>query len=262
MLAKGIILGQVTQVKDNSYELLNRYNVRIPVFEAQGSNEQAIFECGLIFQPGNNLGYETNDVVVVGFENNDLNSGLILGKLYTEESSSEYKSESNPFNLKVSNSAILPQDTTVGGLDVFSLLTDLKKEIAQLTPNTEGNYININLYKHTISYLDHPDIDRKLIIINNRIKPYADPESIFNDIQKTCNAYITWSEDVEQSGGEYITKTTHMRPVVGVSEWVRGTPITKRDYPKLMYERWLYGSLTTSTWDLNAPIRDSVSKLN
>ena len=44
MLVKGIIVEQVKQIVDDNYKLLNRYNVRIPVFEAQGANTKAIME--------------------------------------------------------------------------------------------------------------------------------------------------------------------------------------------------------------------------
>lgn len=134
MLVKGIILSQVNKTVDNNYILTNRYNVRVPVFEAQGSNEKAILECGLVFQPGNNLGYEYGDVVVVGFENNDINSGFILGKLYTNDSTSEHKAEANPFNLTVQNKATLPKDTTINNLNIFNEIVDIKKRLNELTP--------------------------------------------------------------------------------------------------------------------------------
>lgn len=143
MLVKGQIVDQVVKVVDGNYQLTNRYNVRVPIFEAQGSNEKAVIECGLIFQPGTNSVYKPDDVVILSFENNCINDGFILGKLYTEEAASEQNSESNPFNLDVKNSASLPKNTTINGINVFDSLTNIKNDINGLN--------NCPLYSHNIS---------------------------------------------------------------------------------------------------------------
>lgn len=145
MLVKGQIIEQVTKIVDGNHQLTNRYNVRVPIFEAQGSNEKAIIECGLMFQPGTNSGYQPDDVVIIAFENNCINDGFILGKLYTEEAASEQNSESNPFNLDVKNSASLPKDTTVNGINIFNSITDINKTLDGLN--------NCPLYSHNISII-------------------------------------------------------------------------------------------------------------
>lgn len=125
MIMKGIIIEQLKGIVDGNEILTNRYNVRIPILEAQGSNDKAILECGLCYQPGNVLGYYPGDVVYVGFEQDNLNQGLILGKLYTTDNV-EGRSESNPYNLIVDNNAVLPYDTLIDGMNVVDEIRNLK----------------------------------------------------------------------------------------------------------------------------------------
>ena len=132
MLVKGIIVEQITQSINNEYQILNRYKVRIPAFEAQGSFDKIILECGLVFQPGASAGYNPGDVVIIGFEHDDLNAGFILGKLYTADESEKQNTESNPYNLTVKNNAILPESTTIGSYNIIDEIRNIKVAIAEL----------------------------------------------------------------------------------------------------------------------------------
>lgn len=143
MLVKGIIIEQLSQVINNEYVLLNRYSVRIPDFESQNSSDKIILNCGLIFQPGNNLGYEPNDVVIIGFEHDDLNSGFILGKLYTNDTSNEQVSESNPFNLAVKNRAELPADTTIDNVNIIDEIRNMKNDINSIFNSLKNANIDL-----------------------------------------------------------------------------------------------------------------------
>lgn len=137
MLVKGIIINQIAKTIDNNHLITNRYNVRIPTFEAQGSNTQAIIECGLCYQPGNNLGYYPGDIVLVDFEQDLLNAGFILGKLYTSESSSKNVSEANPAILKVTSTAELPANTKIEGVKIIDEIKNLKIKVNNLINNVE-----------------------------------------------------------------------------------------------------------------------------
>lgn len=76
MITKGIIT-EIVDEKDKHY-----FSVRVPIFETSASTEFSIFkEVPLCYEPGNLSGYHLDDVVWVGFENNEANNPVILGKL-------------------------------------------------------------------------------------------------------------------------------------------------------------------------------------
>lgn len=108
--------------------------VRLPVFEASGSNENQILNCSICYNPGNLKGYKVGDIVYVGFENNQIDKPVVLGKLYKGEEEASNYSLAN--SLKVTENATLPYNTTIGNLD-FSEIKSIFNEIMQLK-----DYIN------------------------------------------------------------------------------------------------------------------------
>lgn len=104
------------------------YTVRIPLFETAGSVpgkgtylNSSLFEATLSYQPGNLNSYAVGDCVFVVFEDNRMAKPVIVGRLY---SGSEGKATDavNASSLSVANKAVLPGDTTVGGVAVSKLI--------------------------------------------------------------------------------------------------------------------------------------------
>ena len=67
----------------------NKYYIRIPIFDKPGLSADnstfsgALFYATLSHEPTSKESYKVGDTVFVGFENNDLNKPIIIGKLYT-----------------------------------------------------------------------------------------------------------------------------------------------------------------------------------
>lgn len=140
MITKGII----TKMLEG-----NLCEVRLPIFEGAGLLE-AIFVATMLLPPGIEYGYETGDIVFVGFVDNALNQPVILGKLYLpnatvatwgdlagEVSTHTTKSEKswlscNTLTMADSGSAQLPKNTTIGDTslagiaDILSFIKDLR----------------------------------------------------------------------------------------------------------------------------------------
>jgi len=100
----------------------NIFRVRIPFLEDNTSREM-IFDSLLCNQPGEYAGYEVGDCVFVIFENDKLNTPVILGKLFVEENKN-VKTHHIVNDLEVTGNVILPDNTMVGGYtieDIFKL---------------------------------------------------------------------------------------------------------------------------------------------
>lgn len=134
MITKAIVINKI----DNS----NKYLVRIPIFETftntsdpNNLTNAALFEATYAYQPGNTDGIVPNDVVYVGFENNDLNEVVIIGKLYVGEES-RATSHQNVNNLVVNGSTTLNGHVKINGID-FSLVDEHNQAIDDLFSITD-----------------------------------------------------------------------------------------------------------------------------
>lgn len=100
----------------------NRFKVRVPFLEDNTTNEM-VFDALLCNQPGEYNGYKIGDCVFVSFENEKLNTAIILGKLYIEDDMnvSNYHVVNE---LNVTTKVTLPEDTKIGGYsadDIFQI---------------------------------------------------------------------------------------------------------------------------------------------
>lgn len=127
----------------------NQLRVRIPIFESAGITKQAIIDANICYTPGNVELYAVGDIVYVGFENNNINNPVILGKLYQgKENEASTFSYSN--SLEVTNKTILSSDTTIGDLG-YTELSTLKNSRGNLQQQIDT--INETLKKNGIDQL-------------------------------------------------------------------------------------------------------------
>lgn len=119
MITKGIVLGR----KQNT----NLYVVRIPYFESAGGS-QCIFDATLCTPPNISEAYNEGDVVQIAFEDRQIESPVIMGKLFTLDEK-EARGFSKVQSLEVSNSASLPYETTLGGVPLKTILEVVGKNL-------------------------------------------------------------------------------------------------------------------------------------
>ncbi len=90
----------------------NVFKVRVPLYE-DNTEQEAIFDALLCTDPSSYNGYSVGDAVYVQFEDEYLNTAVIMGKLYVET-----PTESSSYNLvnelKVTDYASLPPTTKLG----------------------------------------------------------------------------------------------------------------------------------------------------
>lgn len=166
MITKGIL--KTINYNENSC------TVRIPLFETASSNNEVILSAVFLTQPGSYNGYSEGDIVFIDFENNSLNSPIVLGKLYlgaVKEKATSKKGGLTVADLNVISSASLPLDTKLvfnasdstvvpveGGLSTYKSLLDIIKSLykteTSITKATEESLENITKIK--VEYLSQP----------------------------------------------------------------------------------------------------------
>lgn len=134
MITKAIVLNKIT----NS----NKYLVRVPIFETftntsdpNNLTNASLFEATYAYQPGNTDGLAPNDVVYVGFENNDYSNVVIIGKLYLGDENTA-TSHQNVNTLVVNGSTTLNGQVKINGVD-FSLIDEHNQAIDDLFSITD-----------------------------------------------------------------------------------------------------------------------------
>ena len=134
MITKAIVL--------NKIEGTNKYLVRVPIFETftntsdfNNLTNAALFEATYAYQPGNTDGLVPNDVVYIGFENNDYDKVVIIGKLYLGDEGSA-TSHQNVNTLTVNGSTTLNGHVKINGID-FSMVDEHNQAIEDLFSITD-----------------------------------------------------------------------------------------------------------------------------
>lgn len=129
----------ITKVPDKDR---NKFSVRIPLLEETGNKLSINHEylATLSNTPGNTRGYKVGDAVFIGFEDNSFSSPVILGQLFL---SKKYETTAFEYlnSLEVTESAILPGNTTIGGLNFTDLIRSINASknvlanLSQLNPD-------------------------------------------------------------------------------------------------------------------------------
>ena len=91
----------------------NTCTVRLPYFETASINDPIVLNATFMMVPGVYNGYKPNDVVLVAFEDGQINNPVVIGKLFlgTNNESSEPRGAIDVANLKVGQDATIPVDT-------------------------------------------------------------------------------------------------------------------------------------------------------
>lgn len=201
MLTKGIVEKLI-----DSYKI----KVRIPVYNKPNyingaTSTDNLYEACICTLPNCYINVQVGDIVILGFEDDDISQPIILGCLYAKDiTDSKIDLISN--SLQALNSATLPQNTSIGKVTARDLgyLTGLKSNV-QGQIDTINSYLTNQAMKWQ-SYINH-DVTEDLAT-NEIIIPIVDFEKIsqyriFTDIysSKTNNEEITASF-IDSKGNE------------------------------------------------------------
>ena len=135
MVTKGII----TSIDFNG----NTCQVRIPFFETAG-NDPIIGTAIVSNTPGSYNGYKVDDVVLVAFEDGQMETPVIIGKLYlgAEKEKADPRGSLNTESLVAAKAAAVPADT--------KLTTNTDKNL----PNTMNPYANLSSIANNLNKLN------------------------------------------------------------------------------------------------------------
>ena len=122
----------------------NTCTVRLPYFETASINDPIVLNATIMMVPGVYNGYKPNDVVLVAFEDGQINNPAVIGKLFlgTNNESAEPRGAIDVANLKVGQDATSPVDTKLTyagddknmaavakGLSTYKTVADIIKSI-------------------------------------------------------------------------------------------------------------------------------------
>jgi len=117
MLTKGIIKERILDS--------NLYRVRIPYFEQAGFKNVEYYDAIVAHEPALIDSYNVGDVVIIGFEDHEADKPVIIGKLLLNKE--ESRGYANVESLNVTTSARLPENTMIGDINVYEVLSALKR---------------------------------------------------------------------------------------------------------------------------------------
>lgn len=184
-----IVKGEIQSAQNStgiysSYD--TRYRVRLPIFENAADGTPIIVEA-LLNYPLNYKGvYQAGDIVWVAFENNDFNHPVIIGSFYSPKAIQKEEESTpaalTPDSLEVASTAILPEDTTLGGDITTAYIRDninalnkkaeeVDRQIDDLITENE-DYTFLKLYRHTTTFTVD-NVDYTVISINTDYQAYT-----------------------------------------------------------------------------------------
>ena len=133
-----ILKAYITEIPDSGE---NHFKVRIPFLEDNTTTEM-VFDALLCNQPGEYYGYNVGDCVFVSFENEKLNTAIILGKLYVDEVETPNYHLINELN--VTSKVTLPENTKIGNYsakDIFKLYQSIDNIYSGSVSSTDSNLL-------------------------------------------------------------------------------------------------------------------------
>ena len=213
------------------------YGVRIPLLESAGINRTQVLQCTLCYNKGNVNSLRIDDTVFVDFEDNKIESPVIIGALFVGED--EATNYSLCQSLTVTGNAQLPLDTKIGN-DVTG--KDLKIAI-DFIKNEDKNDFQMPTIKLTSIY------DKNKTMKNTNDNEFRFRISFEGQLQEgdqLCLSYYGYvcskkdniskyrmrnikkiNIDSSNINNKYIDLVIENKPLKGISGEVKNTEITK-----------------------------------
>jgi hypothetical protein len=148
----------------------NMCTVRLPLFESSSKSGEVILPATIAIQPGLINSYKEEDVVLISFENNKIETPVVIGKLYlgATAESKESRGNINVTGLTVSTKASIPLTTELtfkgdttsvvdvdGGLTTYKTLADIVRALQKVEVqfNTTSRDISNQIKEIKVTYL-------------------------------------------------------------------------------------------------------------
>lgn len=109
----------ITKLPDEGF---NIYQVRVPLME-DNTQREAIYNATCCASPGTFNAYQVGDCVYVDFEDEEITTAVIMGKLVKSENEEENNVYTSINDLNVTGRTVLPEDTTIGGYTISNLVS-------------------------------------------------------------------------------------------------------------------------------------------
>lgn len=106
----------------------NKYTVSLPIFKTSDNNKDFISEATLCYSPGTYNAINIGDIVVVGFQDNELSRPIIIGKFFSSDEELNAVGLNKVETLFVNTKATLPNNTQLGDISV----SDIKKLMTEI----------------------------------------------------------------------------------------------------------------------------------
>lgn len=198
----------------------NTCTVRLPVFESAASDKETVVTATFSNQPGIYNGYKVGDVVIVSFENNDIDMPIVMGKLYlgADVESKDPRGAVNAANVKSSSPISIPIDTELtlnndptnldkvevdGDLASYKSIADIVRGIKK--QETQIGAINIRLIDDGENIgAEIARLDEENTLQNSRINQNA--SSIRSEVSRATQKEGELSTTIEQTATEVHAK--------------------------------------------------------
>ena len=220
----------------------NTCTVRLPVFESAANDKETVITAVIATQPGIYNGYKVGDVVIVSFENNDIDMPIVLGKLYlgADVESKDPRGAINAANIKSSTPISIPIDTELtldndpGNLSTVAVDGDLSsyKSIADIIKGlkkqeTQLGSINIRMIDDGENIgAEIARLDEENNLQTSRINQNA--ESIIQEVTRATTAEdgiaTTAHSELEQTASAIRSEVSET--AAGLSEDIEGVAAT------------------------------------
>lgn len=125
---------------------IGKLKVRIPILDGIGDGGISTNWASIIYTPGLDIDYQIGDIVIVGFEDNDIGSPIVLGFLKLKNTKIDSRIYETVKELKVEDNFLAPLNTTIGKTSYQKLFSSIE---TTLTINDKESVLHLT--KLTIS---------------------------------------------------------------------------------------------------------------
>ena len=171
---------------------IGKLKVRIPILDGIGDGGISTNWASIIYTPGLDIDYQVGDIVIVGFEDNDVGSPIVLGFLKLKNTKIDSRIYETVKELKVEDNFLAPLNTTIGKTSYQKLFSSIESTLTTNAdaPVLSSQYIidltlNIDNVNKTFVVNDQFDFTNLIVSIqyaNNQVENLEDFQVVSPDM--------------------------------------------------------------------------------